>query len=167
MVGRVETSKDGSRVTGLHYHRDGRWRFQRARNVVLAGYSIETPRLLLTDFMPIPAATHRRLEPGREIIRQIEVEHGEVQVATEIDLRPGHAQRRPKLGARGRPDLGRPVPVRGVLRLLDPALGARRRTTDRGLEPPPPTGGLAVTLRDALVEHGGGIWPGWSGEVPG
>jgi len=29
----------------------------------------------------------------------------------------------------------------------------------------PPSGGLAVALRDALVEHGGGIWFGWSGEV--
>ena len=27
--------------------RDGRWRFQKARNVVVAGYAIETPRLLL------------------------------------------------------------------------------------------------------------------------
>ncbi|MCJ2022090.1 GMC family oxidoreductase [Methylobacterium sp. E-065] len=45
MVGRIET-KDG-RATGVHYFRDGRWRFQRARNVVVAGYAIETPRLLL------------------------------------------------------------------------------------------------------------------------
>lgn len=28
---------------------DGRWRFQRARNVVVAGYAIETPRLLLNS----------------------------------------------------------------------------------------------------------------------
>ncbi|HYZ30882.1 MAG TPA: GMC family oxidoreductase [Crenalkalicoccus sp.] len=46
MVGRIETGTDG-RVTGVHYHRDGGWRFQRARNVVVAGYAIETPRLLL------------------------------------------------------------------------------------------------------------------------
>ncbi|AWN39542.1 GMC family oxidoreductase [Methylobacterium durans] len=45
MVGRIET-KHG-RATGVHYHREGRWRFQRARNVVVAGYAIETPRLLL------------------------------------------------------------------------------------------------------------------------
>ncbi|WP_457105661.1 GMC family oxidoreductase [Methylobacterium sp. P5_C11] len=45
MVGRIET-KDG-RAIGVHYYRDGRWRFQRAKNVVVAGYAIETPRLLL------------------------------------------------------------------------------------------------------------------------
>lgn len=48
MVGRVDTDPVG-RATGVHYHRDGRWRFQRARNVVVAGYSIETPRLLLNS----------------------------------------------------------------------------------------------------------------------
>ena len=46
MVGRVETDASG-RATGVHYHREGRWRFQRARNVVVAGYAVETPRLLL------------------------------------------------------------------------------------------------------------------------
>lgn len=46
MVGRIETGTDG-RVTGVHYRREGAWRFQRARNVVVAGYAIETPRLLL------------------------------------------------------------------------------------------------------------------------
>src|SRR5262249_43135874 len=45
MVGRVEHDAQG-RVTGVHYQREGRWRFQRARNVVVAGYAIETPRLL-------------------------------------------------------------------------------------------------------------------------
>jgi choline dehydrogenase-like flavoprotein len=48
MVGQIETGPDG-RVTGVHYHRQGRWRFQRARNVVIAGYAIETPRLLLAS----------------------------------------------------------------------------------------------------------------------
>ena len=48
MVGRVEHDKSG-RVTGVRYHRQGRWRFQRAKNVVVAGYSIETPRLLLNS----------------------------------------------------------------------------------------------------------------------
>ena len=33
----------------MRYHRDGKWRFQKARNVVVAGYSIETPRLLLNS----------------------------------------------------------------------------------------------------------------------
>jgi len=48
MVGRVEHDAQG-RVTGVHYQREGRWRFQRARNVVVAGYAIETPRLLLNS----------------------------------------------------------------------------------------------------------------------
>ncbi len=46
MVGRVEMDR-GGRATGVHYHRDGRWLHQRARNVVVAGYAVETPRLLL------------------------------------------------------------------------------------------------------------------------
>jgi choline dehydrogenase-like flavoprotein len=53
MVGRVEVDGAGL-ATGVHYHREGggregRWRFQRARNVVVAGYAIETPRLLLNS----------------------------------------------------------------------------------------------------------------------
>ena len=48
MVGRIETGPDG-RATGIHYHREGEWRFQRARHVVVAGYAIETPRLLLNS----------------------------------------------------------------------------------------------------------------------
>ncbi len=48
MVGRVEHDP-GGRVTGVHYHRHGAWHFQRARNVVVAGYAIETPRLLLNS----------------------------------------------------------------------------------------------------------------------
>ncbi len=49
MVGRIETDAGSGRVTGVHYHREGRWRFQKARNVVVAGYAIETPRLLLNS----------------------------------------------------------------------------------------------------------------------
>jgi choline dehydrogenase-like flavoprotein len=45
MVGRIETK--AGRAAGVHYHRDGTWRFQEAKNVVVAGYAIETPRLLL------------------------------------------------------------------------------------------------------------------------
>jgi choline dehydrogenase-like flavoprotein len=45
MVGRIEM--DGDRASGVHYQREGSWRFQKARNVVVAGYAIETPRLLL------------------------------------------------------------------------------------------------------------------------
>lgn len=48
MVGRIEVSAEG-RATGVHYHRFGGWRFQRARHVVAAAYSIETPRLLLNS----------------------------------------------------------------------------------------------------------------------
>jgi choline dehydrogenase-like flavoprotein len=48
VVGRVEID-DSHRATGVHYHRHGAWRFQRARHVVIAGYSIETPRLLLNS----------------------------------------------------------------------------------------------------------------------
>jgi choline dehydrogenase-like flavoprotein len=48
MVGRIEMGKDG-RATGLTYHRSGEWRHQKAKNVVIAGYAIETPRLLLNS----------------------------------------------------------------------------------------------------------------------
>jgi choline dehydrogenase-like flavoprotein len=48
MAGRVEHDGTG-RVTGVRYYRQGRWHFQRARNVVVAGYAIETPRLLLNS----------------------------------------------------------------------------------------------------------------------
>jgi choline dehydrogenase-like flavoprotein len=51
MVGRIETDRNG-RATGLHYHLRGRWRFQRARAAIVAGYSIETPRLLLNSAAP-------------------------------------------------------------------------------------------------------------------
>ncbi|MBO0902227.1 GMC family oxidoreductase [Jiella sonneratiae] len=51
MVGRIEVGPDG-RATGVHYHREGEWRFQKARNVVVSGYSIETPRLLLNSACP-------------------------------------------------------------------------------------------------------------------
>lgn len=48
MVGRIETNTAG-RATGVHYYRDGTWHFQKAANVVVAGYAIETPRLLLNS----------------------------------------------------------------------------------------------------------------------
>jgi choline dehydrogenase-like flavoprotein len=48
MVGRIEHDRDGL-VSGVRYHRDGGWRFQKARNVIVAGYAIETPRLLLNS----------------------------------------------------------------------------------------------------------------------
>ncbi len=48
MAGRIELDGRG-RADGVHYQRGGVWRFQRARNVVVAGYAIETPRLLLNS----------------------------------------------------------------------------------------------------------------------
>ena len=48
MVGRIEVDSSG-RATGVHYMREGKWQFQRARNVVVAGYAVETPRLLLAS----------------------------------------------------------------------------------------------------------------------
>jgi len=51
MVGQVEVGDDG-RATGVCYHRDGQWRRQKARHVVVAGYAIETPRLLLNSACP-------------------------------------------------------------------------------------------------------------------
>jgi choline dehydrogenase-like flavoprotein len=46
MVGRIAVD-DAGRCTGVEYFREGRWQFQRAKNVVVAGYAIETPRLLM------------------------------------------------------------------------------------------------------------------------
>lgn len=46
MVGRVVVN-DAGLCTGVEYFREGRWQFQRAKHVVVAGYAIETPRLLL------------------------------------------------------------------------------------------------------------------------
>lgn len=51
MVGRIEMGRNG-RATGVHYQREGQWRRQKARHVVVAGYAIETPRLLLNSACP-------------------------------------------------------------------------------------------------------------------
>lgn len=51
VVGRIEVGRDG-RATGVLYQRESKWRRQRARHVVVAGYSIETPRLLLNSACP-------------------------------------------------------------------------------------------------------------------
>ena len=48
MAGRIEVN-DKDRATGVHFHRNGKWQFQRARNVVVSGYAVETPRLLLNS----------------------------------------------------------------------------------------------------------------------
>ncbi|HEY2795794.1 MAG TPA: GMC family oxidoreductase [Micromonosporaceae bacterium] len=49
MVTRIEIDARTGRATGVHYLRDGVPRFQKARMVAVAGYSIETPRLLLNS----------------------------------------------------------------------------------------------------------------------
>ncbi|WP_427171842.1 GMC family oxidoreductase [Arthrobacter sp. 92] len=49
MVTRIEVDDTTGKATGVHYVRHGRTRFQRARVVAVAGYSIETPRLLLNS----------------------------------------------------------------------------------------------------------------------
>jgi choline dehydrogenase-like flavoprotein len=51
MAGRIELDANGL-ASGVHYRRGGQWRYQRARNVVVAGYAIETPRLLLNSACP-------------------------------------------------------------------------------------------------------------------
>jgi len=49
MVTRIEVDERTGRATGVHYTHRGVPRFQRARAVAVAGYSIETPRLLLNS----------------------------------------------------------------------------------------------------------------------
>jgi choline dehydrogenase-like flavoprotein len=51
MVTRVAMGQDG-RATGVVYRREGRERLQKARNVAVCGYAIETPRLLLASACP-------------------------------------------------------------------------------------------------------------------
>lgn len=52
MASRIELGKN-RRVTGVHYFDDdGREHFQRAKAVIVAGYAIETPRLLLNSACP-------------------------------------------------------------------------------------------------------------------
>ncbi len=52
MVSRIELGKNG-RVTGVHYFdNEGVTHFQRARAVIVSGYAIETPRLLLESACP-------------------------------------------------------------------------------------------------------------------
>ncbi|MCC2274425.1 gluconate 2-dehydrogenase subunit 3 family protein [Streptomyces sp. ET3-23] len=45
----IELDAQGLLATGVRYVRNGRERFQRARMVAVAGYSLETPRLLLNS----------------------------------------------------------------------------------------------------------------------
>ena len=52
MASRIELGKNG-RVTGVHYFdKNGHEHFQRAKAVIVAGYAIETPRLLLHSACP-------------------------------------------------------------------------------------------------------------------
>ncbi|HEY1577050.1 MAG TPA: GMC family oxidoreductase [Terracidiphilus sp.] len=52
MASRIELGKHG-RVTGVHYFdREGHSHFQRAKAVIVSGYAIETPRLLLNSACP-------------------------------------------------------------------------------------------------------------------
>jgi choline dehydrogenase-like flavoprotein len=50
MVSRIEHEKKTNRVTGVHYFdAKGSARFQKAKAVIVSGYAIETPRLLLNS----------------------------------------------------------------------------------------------------------------------
>ncbi|HWG23683.1 MAG TPA: GMC family oxidoreductase [Actinospica sp.] len=49
MVAHIDVDEHTGLATGVHYIRNGLQRFQRARVVIVAGYSIETPRLLLNS----------------------------------------------------------------------------------------------------------------------
>lgn len=57
MVTRIEVDEHDGHATGVHYVRRGVSGFQRAAHVIVAGYSIETPRLLLNS-------TSRRFPDG-------------------------------------------------------------------------------------------------------
>ena len=72
MVGKIEVDAEG-KACGVHYFREGHWRFQRARHVVVAGYAIETPRLLLnsaTDRFPDGLANRSGLV-GKNLMVQL------------------------------------------------------------------------------------------------
>jgi len=70
MAVRIETDESG-RCTGVTYIEDGRERFQRADVVCVAGYSIETPRLLL----------HSELGNGEDLVGRGVMVQGAPQVA--------------------------------------------------------------------------------------
>jgi choline dehydrogenase-like flavoprotein len=52
MVARVSLAKDGRTDGVIYFDSEGRERFQRARCVIVSGYAIETPRLLLNSACP-------------------------------------------------------------------------------------------------------------------
>ena len=81
MVYRVEVDERG-RATGVSYLHDGRERRQRARVVAVAGYSIETPRLLLLS-------RSKRFPEGlcndHDLVGRYEMVQGATQVAGRFD----------------------------------------------------------------------------------
>ena len=65
---RVELDDGGALHAASTYCHDGRERFQRAAAVAVAGYSIETPRLLLhSTSRALPARACQRPRPGRAL----------------------------------------------------------------------------------------------------
>lgn len=52
MVSRISVGADGRSDGVFYFDREGRERFQRARCVIVSGYAIETPRLLLNSACP-------------------------------------------------------------------------------------------------------------------
>ena len=68
MVTGVEVDQRTGRATGVHYIRRGVPHFQRAAAVALAGYSIETPRLLLRlrAEMKLPGLAWLEMVVGRD-----------------------------------------------------------------------------------------------------
>ena len=68
MVTGIGFDERTGRATGVHYIRGGVPRFQRAAAVAVAGYSIETPRLLLNSASTaLPRRPVQRLRPGRPL----------------------------------------------------------------------------------------------------
>src|SRR5205807_599332 len=82
MVTRIETDASG-RCTGVTYLHDGREHFQRAEAVAVAGYSIETPRLLLLS----KSARHRNgLANDNDLVGRGIMVQGAPQVAGRFPL---------------------------------------------------------------------------------
>ncbi|HET6690650.1 MAG TPA: GMC family oxidoreductase, partial [Miltoncostaeaceae bacterium] len=77
MAARVEVDERGS-CTGVTYMHDGRERFQRAAAVAVAGYSIETPRLLLNS---TSARFPEGLGNGSDMVGRFVMVQGAPQVA--------------------------------------------------------------------------------------
>ncbi len=68
MVTRIEVDDSSGRVTGVRYVSGDQERFQRADAVAVAGYSIETPRLLLnSSSQALPARPGNDSRPGRPL----------------------------------------------------------------------------------------------------